>query len=86
MFALNRHDAIVASFHLIDGDEEGQGPKSLARSLANVLRKFYGVSQDMIFTHQCRSASTLVCCLIIAIGPKSVSQVLRACLNDLRLA
>jgi hypothetical protein len=63
MFAFNRHVAIVASFYLIHGDEEGQGPKSLARSLPEVLRKFYVVSQDMIFTQRFCSARLFSSCV-----------------------
>jgi len=48
MFALNRHCAIVASFHLIHGDERGRAPKSLARTHAKVLRKFYRKFDCMI--------------------------------------
>ena len=41
MFASLDHDAIMASFHLIHGDERGPAPKSGSRTHAMCLRKFY---------------------------------------------
>jgi hypothetical protein len=53
MFAFNRHRAIVASFHLIDGDARPRAPKSHRWIGAIPLRKFYRNLNCMIFTHRC---------------------------------
>jgi hypothetical protein len=50
MFASLDHDAIVASFHLIHGDERGRAPNSRLRALAKALRKFYRNPDRMITT------------------------------------